>query len=284
MLSDPPQVLSAQPLCCQCRRTKGAQLRRLSIKVDSRLGELHGEQGLNAGVQVEGFTCPARSNGAGIGILEAVHRSRVIILCLLALPPQRDIEMLGQILVAHPRVAGSAVWFVEYPTAAVPGDGDAAFMHGGVMPLAQQDQIVEIGTGTGNPWDHVMGLQVPGLMTARVLAHRVPDHQCPALRLADQTAGTAQGKHVSVFVDNRAQQRAVTGMSLCRSGLDRADAINVAGRLSRLGGADVPAGTSRRRFSADTCTTTRVRSSPERSSGAVWRKPRATSHSASALL
>ena len=143
MLSDPLQMLSAQPLCCPCGGTEGDWLRRLLIKVHSRLWEFHGEEGLEAGVQVEGFTCPARSNGAGIGMLEALHRSRVIILCLLALPPQRDIEMLGQILVAHPRVAGSAVWFVEYPTAAVPGDGDAAFMHGGVMPLAQQDQIAD---------------------------------------------------------------------------------------------------------------------------------------------
>ena len=136
MLSDPPQVLSAQPLCCQCRRTKGAWLRRLSIKVHSRLRELHGEEGLDAGVQVERFTGPARSDRAGIGMLEAVHRSCVIILCLLPLPPQHDIEMLGQVFVAHPPVAGSAVWFVEHPTAAVPSDGDAAFMHSGVMPLA----------------------------------------------------------------------------------------------------------------------------------------------------
>ena len=65
------------------------------IKVPSRFGKLDGEDGLDAGVQVEGFTRPARLDGAGVGMLEAVHRSQAISLGLLSLRSQRDIEMVG---------------------------------------------------------------------------------------------------------------------------------------------------------------------------------------------
>jgi len=50
-------------------------------------------------VQVEGFTSPARSDGAGIGMLEAVHRSQVISPYPPPLPPQRDVEMLRQVFI-----------------------------------------------------------------------------------------------------------------------------------------------------------------------------------------
>ena len=49
--------------------------RRLLIKTCGWLREFDGEQGLDAGVQVEGFTGPAGSDGSGVGMLEAVHRS-----------------------------------------------------------------------------------------------------------------------------------------------------------------------------------------------------------------
>jgi hypothetical protein len=86
VLADPPQVLSAPPLCCHCTGTNEDQLRRLLIKVRSWLGKLDGEEGSDAGVQVEGFTSPARSDDAGVGVLEAVHRSHMISLCMLSLP------------------------------------------------------------------------------------------------------------------------------------------------------------------------------------------------------
>jgi hypothetical protein len=69
------------------------------IKVHRWLGKLDGEESSDAGVQVEGFTSPARSDGAGIGMLEAVHRSHVISPYPPPLPPQRDVEMLRQVLI-----------------------------------------------------------------------------------------------------------------------------------------------------------------------------------------
>jgi hypothetical protein len=99
VLADPPQVLSATPLCCQCHSDGRGPLRRLSIKVRRWLGKLHTKDCLDAGVHVEGFTSPAGSDGADVGMLEAVHRSHVINLCPLSLPPQRDVEMLRQVLI-----------------------------------------------------------------------------------------------------------------------------------------------------------------------------------------
>ena len=37
-------------------------------------GELDGEEGLDTGVEVEGFAGPARSDDLGVGVLEAVDR------------------------------------------------------------------------------------------------------------------------------------------------------------------------------------------------------------------
>jgi hypothetical protein len=59
-------------------------LRRLLIKAYGLVREFDGEQGLHAGMQVEGFTCPAGTNRAGIRMLEAVHRSQPIKLLLAA--------------------------------------------------------------------------------------------------------------------------------------------------------------------------------------------------------
>jgi hypothetical protein len=56
----------------------------LLIKILRLPGEFDGEQGLHAGVQVEGLTGPAGSDGSGVGVLEAIHRSQLIMLRLLA--------------------------------------------------------------------------------------------------------------------------------------------------------------------------------------------------------
>ena len=51
VLSDPLEVLSGRPMCCQrLLKQMPASLRGLLIKVRHRLGELDGEEGLDAGV------------------------------------------------------------------------------------------------------------------------------------------------------------------------------------------------------------------------------------------
>jgi hypothetical protein len=50
-------------------------LGRLLIKIQLRRGEFDGEQGLRAGMQIEGFTCPAGPDGSRLRMLEAVHLS-----------------------------------------------------------------------------------------------------------------------------------------------------------------------------------------------------------------
>ena len=67
------------PARCGALLTDGAaasgSLRSLLIKISDRLGQFDGEQGLDAGVQVEGFTSPAGPDGLRVGMLEAVHHS-----------------------------------------------------------------------------------------------------------------------------------------------------------------------------------------------------------------
>ena len=76
VLSDPREVLSARPMCCQqLRKRISASLRGLLIKVGLRLRQLDSEKGLDAGLEVERFTGPAGSNEGGIGMMEAVHVS-----------------------------------------------------------------------------------------------------------------------------------------------------------------------------------------------------------------
>ena len=53
----------------------GRRSGRLLILAIVRLGEFDGEEGLDAGVQIEGFAGPAGSDGAGIGMVEAIHSS-----------------------------------------------------------------------------------------------------------------------------------------------------------------------------------------------------------------
>ena len=76
-----PTCCQTQPRCCPLSRCvvrlSGAQetlaLGRLLILIFAGFGEFDGEEGLDAGVQVERFAGPAGSDGAGIGMVEAVH-------------------------------------------------------------------------------------------------------------------------------------------------------------------------------------------------------------------
>jgi hypothetical protein len=187
-------------------------------KVRARLREFDGEEGLDAGMQIEGFAGPAGSDGLGVGMLEAVHRNQFITLGLQ--PPLREGEMVGEILIVHPRVAALLIGSVKHPTAWFAGDADPALMHHRVMPLAQQDQIIEVGSAAQNPRHHMMSLQMPSLMAAGILAHLVPDYECSALRLTDQPSAATQSQHRAVLVDDGAEHRVVAGMSLRGRGLD----------------------------------------------------------------
>jgi hypothetical protein len=75
VLSDPLEVLSARPTCCQCFGDRcQLGLGGLLMKVvGHRLGQFDGEEGLDAGVEVEGFTGPAGSDCHGLGMVDAVH-------------------------------------------------------------------------------------------------------------------------------------------------------------------------------------------------------------------
>ena len=93
-------------------------------------------------MEVEGFTDPARSDCVGLGMLEAVHRSQLIMLGLGA--ALREGEVPGQVFIIHPVVTRPSIWFAEQPTVGCTGDGDAALMHRGVVPLAEQNQVGDI--------------------------------------------------------------------------------------------------------------------------------------------
>jgi hypothetical protein len=111
------------------------------IKISCRLREFDGEEGLDAGIQIEGFVGPAGSDGLGVGMLEAVHSSKLIMLGLPLTLAEGEFEVPGQVGIIHPLVTRPSIWFVESPPVGVAGDGDPALTHHGVMPLAQQDQI-----------------------------------------------------------------------------------------------------------------------------------------------
>ncbi len=80
-------------------------------------------------------------------MVQAVHSSQPItqsVLCLLGgIAAKREVEVAGQVVITHPPIAGSPIRFSEQPAIGISGDGDAAFMHDGVMPLTQQDQIIQ---------------------------------------------------------------------------------------------------------------------------------------------
>ena len=97
MLADPRAVLSAWRLCGQClSRSTTAQLCGLLIKIFGLLfGEFDGEEGLHAGIQVETFAGPARSDRLGVEMLEAVHRSKLIMLGCPC-PAAGEVEIPGR--------------------------------------------------------------------------------------------------------------------------------------------------------------------------------------------
>src|SRR6476469_11152593 len=76
-----PTCCPTRPRCCPLGRCvvrlSGDQetlvLGRLLILVFAGLGEFDGEEGSDAGVQIERFAGPAGSDDAGIGMMEAVH-------------------------------------------------------------------------------------------------------------------------------------------------------------------------------------------------------------------
>lgn len=82
----------------------------------------------------------------GVGMSEAVYGGElivwglVIMLGLLCLA-EREVEVSGEIRIIDPRVAALPIGFGEDPALAVGGDGNAALMHCGVVPLTQEDQI-----------------------------------------------------------------------------------------------------------------------------------------------
>ena len=98
------------------------------------LREFDGEQGLHAGVQVEGLTGPAGTDDACVGMLETVHPGQPIMLGLLP-TTQREVQVPSQVVITNPGLAGLPVGFGEHPTLSIPGDGDRALMDRGVMPL-----------------------------------------------------------------------------------------------------------------------------------------------------
>jgi hypothetical protein len=117
------QVCSATSAEMINSRCAPIQLRGLLIKIRGRLGECDGEEGLDAGVEVEGFTGPAGSNGLGVRMLEAVHRSQLITFCL-PLAALRECEVLGQVGIIHPVVTRPSIWFVKRPPACDPHRND----------------------------------------------------------------------------------------------------------------------------------------------------------------
>ena len=62
------------------------------------LGEFDGEQGLDAGVEVEDFTGPAGTNRSGVWMAEAVHPSQLIMLCLPVTAAEREVVVPSQVL------------------------------------------------------------------------------------------------------------------------------------------------------------------------------------------
>jgi hypothetical protein len=70
-----------------------ALLCRLLILVQRLMSQFDGEEGLHAGVQIEGFAGPAGSDDAGVGVLEAVHVRELIVMGLLLLAAECKVKM-----------------------------------------------------------------------------------------------------------------------------------------------------------------------------------------------
>jgi hypothetical protein len=119
----------------------GAALGGLLILLEALIMQLDGEQRLDTGVQVERFTGPAGSDGLGVWMVETSNLSQSITLGS-ALLSERKVQMPGELLVTDPGLAELTVRFGKYPCVAIPTDHDFTLVDDGVVPLAQQDQIV----------------------------------------------------------------------------------------------------------------------------------------------
>jgi hypothetical protein len=151
-------------------------------------GSFHSVEGLDAFVDVEGFSGPGGLDRLGVGVPEGVDFSDVLPRGLVVA------ESVGEGDVGVPVLAWSAVGEGELPAISGVGDRDAAFVDGGVVELTEQDQILQIGRTAGRPGLNVVGFEVSGLAAAGVLADAVSDHQGAALGAADEAAGAAEGE------------------------------------------------------------------------------------------
>ena len=172
----------------------------------------------------------------GGGMVEAGHgrqTGRVVLLRLVELVTQQ----VGQALGGVPGPVRATVGHHELPThgGTVAGsgtDGHPALMDGGVMPLAQQDQIIQIGDAAISPGHTMVGLQMPGLVAAGKPAHRVADHQRPPQRPGHQPPGAAERQHLAMLSHDRTQHVAVADKPAGRLRLDWPHPVNVAGRIN----------------------------------------------------
>ena len=76
------------------------------------------------------------------------------------------------------------------------------FMDRGVVPLAQQDQIVKVGETAVGPGHPVMSLQMARLVAPGEAAHPIPDHQRSPQRPRHQAASAAKGQDVAVLIED----------------------------------------------------------------------------------
>jgi len=110
-------------------------------------------------------------------------------------------------------------------------DGDASFVDGGVVELAEQDQVVQVGGAALGPGQYVVGLEVAALVAGGELADAVADHQCSALGSGDEASGSAEGEYFAGAVDHGCDQVGVAGEAAGCFGFDSAESLDVAGRV-----------------------------------------------------
>lgn len=77
-----------------------------------------------------------------------------------------------------------------------------------------------------------MGLQISGLVAARILTHLIPDQQCAPLPLLTERLVRPNAKHLAMLVNDGTQHRVIAGHLLGSGGLDRADSGDVADGLT----------------------------------------------------
>ena len=94
---------------------------------------------------------------------------------------QREVEVPGEILIAHPPITWLAVRFGEHPTLRSLSDADITLVHCGVMPLTEQDQIMQVRAAAQDPRNHMVGFEMPGLMAARDSGTSCPESSTPGV-------------------------------------------------------------------------------------------------------